>query len=85
MQVSLTDIQPFTRHSVVIFGYFDVGHRNHNPLGLRQNRQGERLPHRTPRQFHQVHDETLRRTPNPALRHRLLKSTLRPSQRRQNR
>ncbi|MBD5238327.1 MAG: hypothetical protein HDS64_00940, partial [Bacteroidales bacterium] len=29
MRVSLIDIQPFTSHSVVIFGYFDVavGHR----------------------------------------------------------
>ena len=44
IQVSLTDIQSFTSHSVVIFGYFDVGHRNHNPLGLRQNRQGGMIP-----------------------------------------
>ena len=41
MRVSLTDIQSFTSHSVVICGYFDVGHRQRNPLELRQNRQGE--------------------------------------------
>ncbi len=35
MRVNLTDIQTFTSHSMVIFGYFDVGHLQRNPLGLR--------------------------------------------------
>ena len=93
MRVNLTDIQFFTSLSVVIFGYFDVGHLQRNPLRIRQNRQRRRLrirqnrqrrrlPHRTPRKLHQVSDETRCSTPNPALRQRLLKITLRLPQHR---
>ena len=81
MRVNLTDIQFFTSLSVVIFGYFDVGHLQRNPLRIRQNLQRRRLPHRTPRKLHQVSDETRCSTPNPALRHRLLKITLLPQHR----